>query len=84
LPNGKAVKTLIGIFTAVWILILLGTILIFKVIIPLSVFNSFFLNSILKAVFAVILVVVWLVLFAELRNFMIRSELAAVAKQKTG
>jgi hypothetical protein len=70
-----------AIFTAVWALVLLGVVLIFKIIIPLHVFSSFFLNSALKAVFAAILVVVWLVLFAELRNFMIKSELA-LAKEK--
>jgi len=68
------VKTLIGIFTIVWILVLVGTVVVFEFIVPLVVFHSF-LDSILKGVLATILVLVWLFLFYEMQNVMERTQL---------
>jgi len=68
------VKTLIGIFTIVWILVLVGTVVVFEFIVPLVVFHSF-LDSILKVVLATILVLVWLFLFYEMQNVMERTQL---------
>ena len=75
MPETDPVKTLILIFTAVWGLVLFGVILIFKFIIPLNLFESFFLNSILKAALSLVLVVAWLILFAGLRNIVMKREL---------
>jgi len=69
-----AVKTLIGIFTAVWILVLVGTVIVFEYIVPLAVFHSF-LDSVLKGILATILVVVWLFLFYEMQKMMVRTQL---------
>jgi hypothetical protein len=69
-----AVRTLIGIFTAVWILVLVGTVVIFEFIVPLVVFHSF-LDSVLKGVLASILGLVWLFLFYEMQNLMERTQL---------
>jgi hypothetical protein len=70
---------LIGIFTAAWILVLLGAALIFEYIVPLAIFHSF-LDSIVKGILAIILVAVWLVLFVAMRNLMIRTQLRLVKK----
>jgi len=71
----KSLWELIGIFTAAWLLVLVGTGIIFDGIVPLNVFPSFFLNSILKAVLATVLVAAWLVLFVEMRNRMVKTQL---------
>jgi len=70
---------LIGIFTAAWVLVLLGTVLIFEYIVPLAIFHSF-LDSIVKGILATILVAVWLLLFVGMRNIMIRTQLRLVKK----
>jgi len=77
-----AVKTLIGIFTAVWILVLVGTVVVFEFIVPLVVFHSF-LDSILKGVLATILVLVWLFLFYEMQNVMERTQLRLEKEAKS-
>jgi hypothetical protein len=69
-----AVKTLIGIFTAVWILVLVGTVIVFEYIVPLVVFHSF-LDGIVKGILATILVGVWLFLFYEMQKMMVRTQL---------
>jgi TRAP-type C4-dicarboxylate transport system permease large subunit len=63
-----------GIFTAAWVLVLLGTIIVFGFIIPLEVFHSFF-DGILKGILATILVMIWLFLFVQMRNVMVKSQL---------
>jgi len=70
---------LIGIFTVAWVLVLVGTVIIFEYIVPLDIFHSF-LDSIVKGVLATILVIVWLFLFVKMRNFMIRTQLRLVKK----
>ena len=62
-------------FTAAWGLVLIGTVLIFEFIVPLNLFQSFFINSTIKGVLATILVGVWLFLFLEMRNAVIRIQL---------
>jgi hypothetical protein len=70
---------LIGIFTAAWVLVLLGTVLIFEYIVPLAIFHSF-LDSIVKGILATVLVAVWLLLFVGMRNIMVRTQLRLVKK----
>jgi len=70
---------LIGIFTAAWALVLVGTVLIFEFIVPLNIFHSL-LDGIVKGGLAAILVLVWLFLFVEMRDFMVRSQLRLVKK----
>lgn len=71
----KSLWELIGIFTAAWVLVLVGTGIIFDGIVPLNVFHSFFLNSVLKGILATALVIAWLVLFLEMRNRMVKTQL---------
>ena len=61
------------IFTAVWALVLMGTIIIFEFIVPFVIFHSI-LNGILKAALSTVLVVVWLFLFVAMRNAMVRRQ----------
>ena len=82
MPETDPVRTLIGIFTAVWVLVLVGTILIFEFIVPFNPFHSFFLNSILKGVLSLTLAAVWVFLFAELRNIVMKRELQLTTKQQ--
>ncbi len=70
---------LIGIFTAAWILVLLGAALIFEYIVPLTIFHSL-LDGVVKGILATILVAVWLALFVAMRNLMIRTQLRLVKK----
>ncbi len=65
---------LIGIFTASWALVLIGVIVIFRYIVPLVVFGSF-LDSIVKGALSTILVLIWLFLFVQMRNIMVKSQL---------
>jgi hypothetical protein len=68
------IRTLFGIFTAVWILVLLGTVIIFEYIVPLTIFHSF-LDGIVKGILASILVLVWLFIFYEMQKMMVRTQL---------
>jgi len=70
----ESLGTLIAIFTAAWALVLLGTVIIFEVIVPLNIFHSF-LDSILKGVLGLFLVVAWLFLFVEMRDHMVKTQL---------
>jgi len=73
--KGTPIISLLGIFTLAWVLVLVGTVIIFEFIIPFS-FASVFYNSIAKAVFATILAVVWLYLLVLLRNLMVKRLLS--------
>ncbi len=64
---------ILGILSAIWLLVLVGTVLIFHFIIPLSLFHSFFLNSIVKALLSGILVLIWLGVFIGLTNAFVRN-----------
>jgi hypothetical protein len=74
LPERDPVRVLIAIFAAAWALVLVGTIVVFGFIIPLVVFHSF-LDGILKGFLATLLVLIWLFLFVQMRNVMVKSQL---------
>lgn len=65
--------SLMVIFTAIWALVLMGTIIIFEFIVPLVIFHSI-LSGILKAALSTVLVLVWLFLFVAMRNAMVRRQ----------
>lgn len=71
----SAVVMLAGIFTAAWLLVLLGTVLIFEFIVPLNIVHSLLLNGVVKGVLATMLVIVWLFLFVKMRDYMIKTQL---------
>jgi formate/nitrite transporter FocA (FNT family) len=78
----ESIAALVGIFTAAWALVLIGTVLIFKGIVPLNIFHSF-LDSIVKGVLAAILVGIWLLLFLEMRNALVKIQLRLEKKVAT-
>lgn len=80
MASNDPVRTLIGIFTLVWILVLVGTIIIFRYIVPLDLFHSY-LDNVLKGVLSAILGLIWIALFVELRNIMIKRQFIFVKKQ---
>ena len=73
--KGAPIVALLGIFTLAWVLVFVGTVIIFEFIIPFS-FSSFFYNSIAKAVFTTILAMVWLYLLLLLRNVAVKRLLS--------
>ena len=72
---------LIGIFTAAWLLVFFGTVLIFEFIVPLNITSHYLLNGIVKGFLATILVVVWLFLFVQMRDYMIKTQLKLEKKK---
>ncbi|MHB1908922.1 MAG: hypothetical protein ACYCQJ_08630 [Nitrososphaerales archaeon] len=65
---------LLGIFTVVWLLVLFGTVLIFKVIVPFT-YCSCSYDSVAKAGFTTILALVWLYIFVILRDVFVRRRI---------
>jgi hypothetical protein len=63
------------IFAIIWVLVLAGTIIIFKFIVPLVLFHSM-LDGITKGIFSALLVIVWFGLFVMMRNAMVKRHLA--------
>jgi hypothetical protein len=82
-PREESIMFLLAIFKAAWALVLFGTVMIFEFIVPLNLFQSFFLNSIIKGVLTTILVGIWLLLFLEMRNAMVRNQLKIEKKAGT-
>ena len=66
---------LITIFTLAWVLVLVGSAMIFEVIVPISFWNNFFYDSITKAVLVTILVLVWLYALLLLRDIAVKRSL---------
>jgi hypothetical protein len=75
----NALYAIFGILTAIWLLVLVGTVLIFHFIVPLTIFHSF-LDSITKAILATILVLVWLGAFIGLTNAFVRKFILTKAR----
>jgi hypothetical protein len=65
--NSSPLIAILGILTAIWLLVLAGTVIIFGYIVPFAYFHNF-LDSILKGTFSTILVLVWLGIFIGLTN----------------
>jgi uncharacterized membrane protein (UPF0182 family) len=66
---------LLAVFALAWLLVLVGTVVIFELIVPFYYFEIPFYNSIMKGVFSTILGVVWLFLLGLLRNLLVRRTL---------
>ena len=64
---------------AMWILILLGGGILVTILGPISIsgFGSFdmFISSIIKAIIAIILVVIWILILSKLKNWIFRKEI---------
>jgi len=71
-----------GIIGSAWLLIFLGSYIIFKLIVPINIFPartdyiSTFLNSLLKVVLSATLAFVWITIMIKLRDFYIKRRLS--------
>lgn len=72
---------LYGFLFAMWILILLGGGILVTILGPISIsgFGQFdlFISSIIKAIIAIVLVVVWILILAKLKNWIFRKEISS-------
>ena len=70
---------LFGFLFAMWILILVGGGIVVTILGPISVsgFGEFdmFIGSIIKAVVAIILVVIWILILSKLKNLIFSKEI---------
>ena len=70
---------LYGFLFAMWILILLGGGILVTILGPISIsgFGQFdmFISSLIKAIIAIILVVIWIVILSKLKNWIFRKEI---------
>jgi len=70
---------LFGFLFAMWILILVGGGIVVLILGPISVsgFGEFdlFIGSVIKAIVAIILVVIWILILSKLKNFIFKKEI---------
>ncbi len=70
---------LFGFLFGMWILILVGGGIVVTILGPISVsgFGEFdlFIGSIIKAVIAIILVIIWILILSKLKNLIFKKEI---------
>ena len=70
---------LFGFLFGMWILILVGGGILVTILGPISItgFGEFnlFIGSIIKAIVAIILVVIWILILSKLKNWIFRKEI---------
>jgi len=70
---------LFGFLFAMWVLILVGGGILVTILGPISIsgFGEFnlFIGSVIKAVIAIILVVMWILILSKLKNWIFRKEI---------
>jgi hypothetical protein len=74
LEKEKPMLALFAIFTIAWLLVLIGTIIIFKFIVPFYYWGGIY-DSIAKGVFTTILALVWLYSLAFLRDIIVKRNI---------
>jgi uncharacterized membrane protein len=67
----KPYAEMITIFVIAWLLVLLLTILVFRVIVPMQICQCYY-DNVAKGVFGLILGVAWLAALVVMRNVMVR------------
>jgi hypothetical protein len=67
----EPIAEMIAIFSIAWVLVLVGTIVIFEYIVPFT-YCACFYDSIAKAGLAIVLAVVWLLAMVAMRDVMVR------------
>ncbi len=72
-------SSLFGFLFAMWLLILVGGGIVVTIFGPISVsgFGEFdmFIGSVIKAIVAIILVVIWILILSKLKNWIFRKEI---------
>lgn len=70
-----------GFLFAMWILILVGGGIVVTILGPISItgFGEFnwFIGSIMKAIVAIVLVVIWILILSKLKNWIFRKEISS-------
>ena len=70
---------LFGFLFAMWILILLGGGILVTILGPISITGygefNLFIASIIKAIVAIVLVVVWILILSKLKNWIFKKEI---------
>ncbi|MBA4717838.1 MAG: hypothetical protein HRO68_01500 [Nitrosopumilus sp.] len=70
---------LFGFLFAMWVLILVGGGIVVTILGPISVSGfgelDFFLGSVIKAIVAIILVVIWILILSKLKNLIFKKEI---------
>ncbi len=70
---------LFGFLFAMWILILVGGGIAVTILGPISISGfgelDWFIGSVIKAIVAIILVVIWILILSKLKNFIFKKEL---------
>ena len=70
---------LFGFLFAMWILILVGGGIVVTILGPISISGygefNWFIASVIKAIVAIILVVIWILILSKLKNWIFRKEI---------
>lgn len=70
---------LFGFLFAMWILILLGGGILVTILGPISITGygefNLFIASIIKAIIAIVLVVIWILILSKLKNWIFKKEI---------
>lgn len=70
---------LFGFLFAMWILILLGGGILVTILGPISITGygefNLFIASIIKAIVAIVLVVIWILILSKLKNWIFKKEI---------
>jgi hypothetical protein len=78
----KPVVALFAVFTIAWVLVLIGTIIIFEFIVPFHYWGGIY-DSIAKGTFTTVLALVWLYTLAFLRDIVVKRNVL-LKKQEGG
>ena len=70
---------LFGFLFAMWILILVGGGIVVTILGPISVSGfgelDWFIGSVIKAIVAIVLVVIWILILSKVKNFIFKKEI---------
>ena len=70
-----------GFLFAMWILILVGGGIVVTILGPISITGfgelNWFLGSLIKAIVAVVLVIIWILILSKLKNWIFRKEISS-------
>ena len=70
---------LFGFLFAMWVLILLGGGIVVILLGPISIFGfgdlNWFIASVIKAVIAITLVIIWILILSKLKNLIFKKEI---------
>jgi len=70
---------LFGFLFAMWILILVGGGIVVTILGPISISGfgelDLFIGSVIKAIVAIILVVIWILILSKLKNFIFKKDI---------